>query len=97
MDYNYVNDYTDSDGDNYGDDYTIYTIMTIIMGILLGSIIGYFIFRDIKYIGPDSNEIVKQIYTDSDGKKYKYKPHITICPLNYSMKKLHDPDFKESH
>jgi hypothetical protein len=79
------------------DDSIIMTLMTIIVGLLIGSIIGYFIFRDIKYVGPDSNEIVKETYTDSEGRKYKYKPKITICPINYSMGKLHDPKFKESH
>ncbi len=72
-------------------------LITIIVGLLIGGTIGYFIFREIKYIGPDSNEIVKQIYTDSEGKQYKYKPKITICPINYSMKKLHDVNFKEFH
>lgn len=91
MDYNYVND------SNTNDESVIYTLMTIIIGIVLGSIIGYFIFKDIKYIGPDSNEIVKKIYTDTDGKKYKYVPKISICPLNYSMNKLHNPNFKDSH
>lgn len=100
--YNINNDYIKSDNlyEQYTDDDSesiIYTFITIIIGILLGVIIGYFIFRDIKYIGPDSNEIVKNIYNDSDGRKYKYKPHITICPMNYSMNKLHNTNFKESH
>jgi hypothetical protein len=75
----------------------IKNIITLIIGILIGSIIGYFIFRNIKYIGPDSNIIVKQTYLDNNGKKYKYKPIITVCPINYSMGKLHDPNFKEKH
>jgi hypothetical protein len=97
MDYNYVNDFNTNDNYINEDESIIYTLMTIIIGILLGSIIGYFIFKDIKYIGPNSNEIIKQTYTSADGKKYKFVPKITICPLNYSMKKLHDPNFKESH
>lgn len=97
MNYNYVNDYEKSDNSDYEDESGIYTIFTIIMGIIIGCIVGYLIFRDVKYVGPDSNEIVKQVYTDSSGKQYKYKPQITICPLNYSMKKLHNPEFKESH
>lgn len=96
MDYNYVND-SDTDDSNINDESVIYTLMTIIIGIIIGSIIGYLIFKDIKYIGPDSNEIVKKIYTDTDGKKYKYVPKISICPLNYSMNKLHNPNFKDSH
>lgn len=75
----------------------IITLMTLIVGLLIGGTIGYYIFRDIKYIGPDSNEIVKNTYTDIEGKQYKYKPVITVCPINYSMNKLHDPTFKESH
>lgn len=71
--------------------------VSIIVGILLGSIIGYYIFKEIKYVGPDSNEIVTQTYTDCNGRKYKYKPIITVCPIKYSMGKLHDPKFKESH
>ena len=100
--YNINNHYIKSDNlyQQYLDDDSqsiIYTFMTIIIGILLGVIIGYFIFRDIRYIGPDSNEIVKNIYNDSDGRKYKYKPRITICPMNYSMNKLHNANFKELH
>jgi hypothetical protein len=96
MNNNYVNDSNTND-DNINEESVIYTLMTIIIGIILGSIVGYFIFKDIKYIGPDSNEIVKKIYTDTDGKKYKYVPKISICPLNYSMNKLHNPNFKDSH
>lgn len=91
MDNNILNE------NNVSDDSIIINLMIFIIGILIGSIIGYFIVREIKYVGPDSNEIVKKIYTDSNGKKYKYIPKITICPINYSMKKLHDPNFKESH
>ena len=75
----------------------IWTLMTIIIGILLGAVIGYFIFRDIKYIGPDSNDIVKNIFSDEKGRKYKYKPRITICPMNYSMNKLHNLNYKNTH
>lgn len=79
------------------DEIIISDYVVIIFGLILGLVIGYFIFKEIKYIGPDSNEIVKNIYTEKNGKKYKYKPRITICPINYSMNKLHDPNFKESH
>ena len=91
----FIDNYPDSNYDN--EESIILTLITIIIGILLGIVIGYFIFRDIKYIGPDSNEIVKNIYIDDKGHKYKYKPRITICPLNYSMDKLHDVKFKEIH
>jgi len=75
----------------------ISTIITIIIGIVIGSVIGYICMKDIKYIGPNSNEIVKQIYLDDNGKQFKFKPKVTVCPSAYSMKKLHDPTFKESH
>lgn len=71
-------------------------VISIILGLIFGIISGYIIFNQNKYIGPDSNEIVKHVYFDEKG-KYKFKPRITICPLNYSMNKLHQPNFKESH
>jgi hypothetical protein len=96
------NDYIKSDSSyeqytNPDSESLISTFMTIIIGILLGAVIGYFIFRDIKYIGPDSNEIVKRIYEDEKGHKYKYRPKITICPMNYSMNKFKNPNFKVLH
>lgn len=97
MNYKIINDNNITDEIFETPDSVIVTLMTFIIGILIGGVIGYFIFRDIKYIGPDSNEIVKNIYTDKNGKQYKYKPKITVCPLSYSMGKLHDPNFKESH
>jgi hypothetical protein len=72
-------------------------IITIIIGILIGAVIGYFLFKDIKYIGPNSNQIVKEIYMDDDGKKFKFKPKVCICPSAYSMKKLHNKGFKNEH
>lgn len=92
MDYNFINKIDEID-----DESIINTLITFIIGIILGVIIGYYIFRKITYIGPDSNDIVKNTYTDTIGLKYKYKPIITICPINYSMGKLHDSTFKESH
>jgi hypothetical protein len=83
--------------DETNESYSISDFFIFIFGIIIGSIIGYYIFKKIKYIGPDSNEIVKQIYTDDNGRKYKYKPKITICPINYSMNKLHNLNFKEHH
>jgi hypothetical protein len=88
MDYNGIEEDNDS----------IFDIFLIIMiGLIIGICIDYIFLRDVKYIGPDSNKIVKEIYTDDKGKKYKYIPKITICPLNYSMKKLHDNKFKSKH
>lgn len=83
--------------DETNESYSMSDFFIFIFGIIIGSIIGYYIFKKIKYIGPDSNEIVKQIYTDDNGRKYKYKPRITICPINYSMNKLHNLNFKEHH
>jgi hypothetical protein len=83
--------------DETNESYCISDFFIFIFGIIIGSIIGYYIFKEQKYIGPDSNEIVKQIYTDDNGRQYKYKPRITICPINYSMNKLHNPNFKEHH
>jgi len=83
--------------DETNESYCMSDFFIFIFGIIIGCIIGYYIFKEIKYTGPDSNEIVKQIYTDDNGRKYKYKPRITICPINYSMNKLHNPNFKEHH
>lgn len=99
MNYSLVKDYKINNDhiNNNNNDSIILTLVTIIIGILCGVIIGHFIFRDIQYIGPDSNDIVKQIYKDDDGRHYKFKPRITICPMNYSMNKLHNKNYKESH
>jgi len=72
-------------------------IINIIIGIVIGVIIGYNIMKDVKYIGPNSNDIVKKTYIETDGRQYKLIPNVIICPINYSMGKLHDPMFKESH
>ena len=42
-----------------------------LFGIIIGSIIGYYIFKEIKYIGPDSNKIIKEIHMDEKGNKYR--------------------------
>jgi hypothetical protein len=59
--------------------------------------IGYWIFKNVQYVGPDSNTIVKQEYTDDSGLKYKFKPKITVCPVNFSMGELHNENFKSKH
>lgn len=73
-------------------------IMITIIGLILGLIIGYILFDKKKYIGPNSNEMMdrNKIYKDKKG-EFRYKAKITICPMNYSMKKLHDKNFKERH
>ncbi len=73
------------------------TLITIILGLVIGITIGYIFFSNIKYIGPNSNHICKNIYKEADGREYSLVPQICICPLDYSMKKLHDKDFKEHH
>jgi hypothetical protein len=76
----------------------IIIIFTIIIGLSIGLIIGYLIFKKYKYKGPDSNIISKEIYTESNGKKYKLIPKICICPISYSMNKLKDKNYiDENH
>ena len=70
-------------------------IITIILGILIGSIFGYIILKPYKYRGPDSNIVVKEVHTDSNGKKYKWVPKVCICPSYYSMNKFNN--VKELH
>ena len=75
----------------------ISNIIISIFGLIIGFILGYFIFNNNIYIGPNSNEIKKEIYEDEDGKKYKWETVLCICPLEYSMNKLKDPNFKDIH
>ena len=70
-------------------------IIIIIFGLIIGLIFGYLIFNFNTYIGPDSNQIVSNIYTESDGKKYKWIPKICICPINLSMDKLKNSTYKD--
>ena len=55
-------------------------IITIIFGVIIGFILGYYFIKPRIYHGPDSNDVKKEIYTDSQG-KYKWDTVITICPL----------------
>lgn len=54
-------------------------ILSIILGITIGIIIGNYFFKQIIYHGPDSNEIIKEIHSDSKG-RYKWETYITECP-----------------
>jgi hypothetical protein len=73
-------------------------ILNILIAFCIGIIIGRQIFNTIKYKGPDSNEIKKQIHQDNDGKgKYKWKPKVCICPISHSMFKLKDVNFMDDH
>jgi hypothetical protein len=96
LDFNdFPNELTDNLTDNFWMGLLI-NIIIIVVGLGIGLGIGYLLFSDIKYVGPDSNKIVKKTWTDEKG-KYKFVPKITICPMNYSMGKLHDQKFKSKH
>ena len=75
----------------------IFDIIIMILGLIIGILIGYFTFNNNIYIGPNSNEIKKEIYIDKYGKKYKLDTEVCICPVSYSMNKLKDPNFKDFH
>ena len=75
------------------DNDVFFNIIIIVNGLLIGVIIGYIIFKEYKYKGPDSNIISKEIYTDINGKKYKWLPSVCICPIDLSMDKLKNPSY----
>jgi len=65
--------------------------MLIIYNIIFGFIAGYILFKycnpSIKYHGPNSNIVKRQIYKSlSDGKCYVFKPQAYICPLRLNIK-----------
>ena len=70
----------------------IENIIVIIIGLIIGIFIGYFYFNKSDYIGPDSNEIKKNIYYEENGVPYRLLPEICICPISYSMNLLHNPE-----
>jgi hypothetical protein len=67
-------------------------VFVVILGLSIGLMIGYYLFT-IQYKGPDSNLVCKEIYVDSDGRKYKWVPKVCVCPISYSMDKLKDPNY----
>lgn len=71
----------------------IIDILVIIFGLCIGIVIGYYLFKYYEYKGPDSNEIIKETYIDSFGRKYKWVPKICVCPISYSMDKLKNPNY----
>ena len=71
----------------------VVNIITIVIGLITGIIFGFVLFKQYHYKGPDSNIVSKEIYTDPDGKKFKWIPNICICPLNLSMDKLKNSSF----
>jgi len=75
--------------------YYMVNFIVTIFGLVIGLIFGYLIFNKNTYVGPDSNQIVNKIYTDSNGKKYKYIPKICVCPINLSMDKLKNKEYKD--
>lgn len=64
---------------NLEPDYTS-IIVTILIGIISGFILGYYLFKPKTFHGPDSNDVKKEIYEDSNG-KYQWDTIVTICPL----------------
>ena len=71
----------------------IFNILIIALGLTIGLAIGNYWFKIYIYKGPDSNIVAKEIYKDSDGKKFKWVPKVCVCPISYSMDKLSDPDY----
>lgn len=71
----------------------IINIITIIIGLVLGFIFGFLLFKEYIYKGPDSNIVSKQIYIDSNGKKFKWVPKICICPVKLSMNELKNKNY----
>jgi hypothetical protein len=88
----YFDNYENNNFDNEILEIIIHLI-TIIIGLIIGIIIGYYIFKPYIYKGPDSNIISKEIYTDSNGLKYKFVPKICVCPITYSMEKFSNPNY----
>ena len=68
-------------------------IMTIIIGLIFGIIVGFILFKEYIYKGPNSDKVSKEIYTDSNGKKFKWIPKICICPVNLSMGQLKNKNY----
>ena len=66
-------------------------IITIFLGLIIGVIIGSFIIPNNVYVGPDSNDIKKEIF-EENGIKYKWVPEVCICPISYSMNILKNPE-----
>lgn len=71
----------------------IVNIIIIIIGLVIGMIFGFLLFKQYIYKGPDSNIVSKEIYTDSNGKKFKWVPKVCICPVNLSMNELKNANF----
>ena len=57
-------------------------IINIIIGMMIGIILGYIFLNKAEYHGLDSNDVVKEIHTDKDGRKYRWKPQVCMCLMN---------------
>ena len=77
-------------------EYIFNVIISIIIGLCVGFIIGNMLLKKVKYKGPDSNEIKKNIYEDNKG-KYRWNPKVCICPILHSMFKLKNKDYIDEH
>lgn len=63
-------------------------LINIIIGLIIGIILGYVLFKKIEYHGLDSNDVVKEIHVDENGRKYKWVPRICMClQMSYSSEK----------
>ena len=71
-------------------------ILNILIGFCIGILIGKQLFNNIKYKGPDSNQVKKEIHYDKKG-KYKWNPKVCICPISHSIFKLKDKNFIDDH
>lgn len=55
----------------------IKTILIFILGLLLGR---YFLFHNIQYTGPNSNDVRQNVYKISDDQYIKYDIEMCLCP-----------------
>ena len=62
--------------------YILYVLMNIITGIIIGYLLGRLIFNSVTYVGPNSKDIIKNIYKDNNGICYKLVPKVYVCPLS---------------
>jgi uncharacterized protein YneF (UPF0154 family) len=58
----------------------------VLINIIIGIILGYFLYRFLIYRriykGPDSRDIINQIY-EWNGKKVKLVPKVCACPISW--------------
>ena len=61
-------------------------IITSLFGLVMGIIIGKLLFKNKIVVGPNSLDMVKKTFIDENNKKYKLKPKIVVCPINFQNK-----------